>query len=140
MSERCHFCHRESANRIALCMSTRDMEDRAGGGDAVCYAALADAGGGEKGMAHVDANLKTPPELLDAAGAASRAHVALTRIWAEVGQPDELLDETVKLKVGDVWAILAELKRLQTVTGLLWRVHDHVIAQRDGRARARTAP
>ena len=140
MSERCHFCHRESANRIALCMSTRDMEDRAGGGDAVCYAALADAGGGEKGMAHVDANLKTPPDLLDAAGAASRAHVALTRIWAEVGQPDEFLDETVKLKVGDVWAILAELKRLQTVTGLLWRVHDHVIAQRGGRARARTDP
>jgi hypothetical protein len=137
MSERCHFCHRESANRIALCMSTRDMEDRAGGGDAVCYAALADAGGGEKGMAYVDANLRTVPDLLDPTGAASRAHVALTRIWAEVGKPDEFLDETVKLKVGDVWAILAELERLQTVTGLLWKVHDHVVAER---ARARSNP
>lgn len=54
MSERCRFCHREAGNPVLLCQSTRDMEDRAIGGNDRCYVALAAAGGGERGMERVD--------------------------------------------------------------------------------------
>lgn len=55
--EICRFCGRAS-NPVLLCQSTRDMEDRAIGGDARCYVALAAAGGGERGMARVDQIIK----------------------------------------------------------------------------------
>lgn len=53
-TQRCRYCGREAGNPVLLCQSTRDMERRAIADDARCYVALADAGGGERGMARVD--------------------------------------------------------------------------------------
>jgi len=53
-TQRCRHCGRKASNRVLLCQSTRDMEDRAIGGDARCYVALAEAGGGERGIARID--------------------------------------------------------------------------------------
>jgi hypothetical protein len=70
-TQRCRFCQREASNPVLLCQSTRDMEDRAIGGEARCYLALAAAGGGERGMARIDQLIRshqlragtTPPAL-----------------------------------------------------------------------------
>jgi hypothetical protein len=55
MTERCRFCGREASHRIFICMNTRDMEEWALMGFEVCYHALAVVGGGERGMARMDA-------------------------------------------------------------------------------------
>lgn len=55
MSEatKCEWC----GQMIGIpCMNTRDMTDRAIEGEAACYYALREAGGGEHGMKYVDAN------------------------------------------------------------------------------------
>ena len=58
---RCRWCPRVGHWPV-VCMSTRDMEDRAIDGDVTCYAALAREGGGERGMRYVDLNRKTRKE------------------------------------------------------------------------------
>lgn len=49
----CRYCGRQSGYP---CRNTRDMEDFAISGDDVCYGALIDLGGGEKGLRYVRLN------------------------------------------------------------------------------------
>ena len=51
----CRFCG-HPGNWPVVCLNTRDMTQRAIGGNDRCYDALREAGGGECGMNYVDAN------------------------------------------------------------------------------------